>query len=128
MFCSFLNGINTYSREEYAKQDSFIISNCVINVESKPIPQNTHFDSLIHNLVSYVGKVNIKDKYKYKILEVQIPNGDGYLQFKEDSEKGLIITLTNQSKGKITKKANLIVLDSIGHKVVIPFSFSFDSR
>jgi hypothetical protein len=79
--------------------------------------------------VTYRGLVKINGTLTNRIIEVRIGTTISKEIFVPDSEgQQIFITLNDKNKGRIFKQGEIILLNSFGKKVNIPFSFSYINK
>jgi hypothetical protein len=106
-FTSLLDGIQTYTKKDI--QTAYTV---IVDTLSLPgsMPGAT-----------YTGIVRLKEKTSYAVHSVKMD----YQSYFPDYRGQVIIFCQDADKGRIEKKGELIVLNEIGKKISIPFSFAY---
>jgi len=121
---SFLSGINSYSQSEIDNEDSLIKSKYTVAVT----PTTTVIDNFKYRPMTFVGVVSVNQKLEHKISEVSLSGSLGQEIF-SPNESGQVPILTNDGeKGSITKRGDLVLLNSFGKKVKLPFTFTYINK
>lgn len=110
-FTALLDGIQTYSKKDIQKEA--LEYTVVVDSVSISMPD-----------VTYTGMVRVKEKMNHPVHSVRMD----YQSYFPDYRGHVIIFCHDADKGKIEKKGELIVLNEIGKKVAIPFSFTYYNK
>jgi hypothetical protein len=118
---NFLTDFKSYSKAEIAKEDKIIKSKYTIIVS----PAKTVIDNFQFRPKTFVGIVRTKQKLNYLVKEVRLANDFGQEIFPPSSDRSVPIVCNDKTKGKTIKKGELVLLNSFGKKVEVPFTFSY---
>ena len=121
---AFLNGFKSYSKKEADKEDELIKSKYNIQV----MPTETEVDNFTYRPKTYVGIVSTKQPLQHKISEVRLTGSIGQEIFTPDENGVVYIVSNDKEKGTIVKKGELVLVNSFGKKVKLPFSFSYENK
>jgi hypothetical protein len=114
-FSTLLDGIQTYSKTDIQKEAAAIQDQYTVLVDSV---------SLSMPEISYAGMVRVNEKMNYTVHSVRMD----YQSYFPDYRGNVIILCQDRDKGKIEKKAELIVVNAIGKKMAIPFNFTYYNK
>jgi hypothetical protein len=120
---NFLSGFKAYSEKEIADEDNLIKSKYTVIV----LPEKTTSDDFQHRPKTFFGIVKTKEKLENTIKEVRITNDIGDEIFSPGQNGSVPIICNDKEKGKLVKKGELVLLNSFGKSVKIPFTFSYDN-
>lgn len=121
---SFLNGFKSYSKKEADNEDELIKSKYSVQV----VPTQTAIDNFMYRPKTYVGIVSTKQPLQHKILEVRLTGSIGQEIFTPDDNGVVYIISNDKEKGTVVKKGELVLLNSFGKKVKLPFTFSYNNK
>lgn len=114
----FLNGFKSYSQKEIEDEDKMIKDRYSVSVTQLKKDNNDSF--------TYKGLVKINEPLTNKIIEARIETSSGKEIFVPDSvNQQITITLNDKNKGRISKEGEIILLNSFGKRVSLPFSFLY---
>lgn len=91
-------------------------------------PAEAVIDNFEYRPKTYLGIVSIKEPLENKISEVRLTGSAGQEIFAANENGEVPILSNDKEKGTITKKGELILLNSFGKKVKLPFSFSYINK
>jgi hypothetical protein len=117
----FLSGFKTYNKTAITKEEKFIKNKYTIIV----LPTKIVVENFKYRPKTYLGIVKTKQKLEHAIKEVQLINNWGAEIFAAEPNGTVPIICNDKQKGKIAKKGMLVLLNSFGKKVKIPFTFSY---
>lgn len=121
---AFLNGFKSYSKKEADNEDELIKSKYSVQV----VPTKTVIDNFMYRPKTYVGIVSTKQPLQHKISEARLTGSLGQEIFTPD-ENGIVYIISNdKEKGTVVKRGELVLLNSFGKKVKLPFTFSYDNK
>lgn len=121
----FLNGVKMYTKAEIAKEEKEILSSYTVRVDSVPYVK---FKS--YYPISYKGIVRVNEKLKHTLAGAEIELSPSTKQ-RFEATKGsnsIDIQCMDKTEGKQDKTGWLLVLNSFGKKVKVPFSFSYYNK
>lgn len=118
---SFLKSFKSYSRAEIDKEDELIKNKYTVVVT----PTQDIVNNFQYMPKTYVGIVSTKQPLQHTISEVRMESSFGLEVFTPAENGKLYIRAVDGEKGEIKKEGELILLNSFGKKVKIPFSFSY---
>ena len=121
---SLLTGFHSYSKQRIDREDSIIKSKYTIIVT----PTRTVPDDLKYRPKTYAGIITTKEKLEHTISEVRLGFSLGFELFSPNAEGQVLIFSNDNDKGAVTKKGELVLLNSFGKKVRIPFSFTYQNN
>ena len=120
----FLPGIRSYSQKEIEHEDSLIKSKYTVVVNPAALV-DVKFRKRVW---TYLGIVSINKNAEHKIAQVRIAGALGDEIFLPN-EKGVVPILSNDiMKGNITKRGELVLLNSFGKKVILHFTFNYINK
>lgn len=120
-----LTGFHSYSKQQIDNEDSIIKNKYTVVVkEVKTIP-----DDLKYRPKTYIGNISTKEKLEHPISEVRLKISLGFEVFTPNID-GQVLILSNDGgdKGPMIKKGELVLLNSFGKKVKLPFSFTYQNN
>jgi hypothetical protein len=124
LLTSFLSGFHSYSAQQIASEDSIIKNKyTVVVTETRTIP-----DDLKYRPKTYIGIVSTKEKPAHPISEVRLNSPLGFEIFTPGIDGQLLIVSNDKEKGLATKNGELVLLNSFGKKVKVPFSFNYQNK
>lgn len=124
LLTTFLSGINSHSQKEMDTEDSLIKNKYTVAVT----PTTTVIDNFKYRPMTYIGVVAVNQKLEHKISEVRL-NGSLGQEIFSPNESGQVPILSNDSeKGTITKNGELVLFNSFGKKVKLPFTFTYNNK
>ncbi|MBL7727851.1 MAG: hypothetical protein JNM68_09200 [Dinghuibacter sp.] len=121
---TFLKGVKTYSREEIGKENQLIRNQyTVVVTPSQAVAE--HFPYRPH---TFLGIVSVKEPLQHKIAGVRLEIQSFSKELFSPLENGTVpIRANDAEKGTIEKKGVLVILNSFGKEVLLPFSFSYNN-
>lgn len=121
---SFLTGFHSFSKQQIDSEDSIIKSKyTVVVTETKTIP-----DDLKYRPKTFIGIISTKEKLEHTILEVRLKFSLGFELFTPNIDGQVFILSNDRDKGSVTKKGELVLLNSFGKKVKLSFSFNYQNN
>jgi hypothetical protein len=117
----FLNGFKTYTKAEIAEEDRLIKNKYAIIT----LPTNTVSDKFQGRPMTFTGIVKTKTKLLHNIKEVRLTNDYGQEIFLPNPDGTVSIISYDKEKGEIIKEATLVLLNSFGKNVLLPFTFTY---
>jgi hypothetical protein len=76
-----------------------------------------------------LGIVTVNETLQHKVKEVSLElNNNAKEIFPADENGRVYIVCTDKEKGIVEKKGELIMINSFGKKVKIPFSFKYNNE
>ena len=120
---NFLTDFKTYSKAVITNEENLIKSKYTVIV----LPEKTTTNDFQHRPKSFIGIVKTKEKLENTIKEVQLTNDFGKEIFSPEPNGSVPIICNDKEKGKVVKKGELVLLNSFGKSVKIPFTFSYNS-
>jgi hypothetical protein len=121
---SFLSGFRSYSKQQIDREDSIIKNKyTVVVTETKTIT-----DDLKYRPKTYIGIISTKEKLAYPISEVRLKLSLGFELFTPSTNGQVYIVSNDKDQGSVTKNGELVLLNSFGKKVKIPFSFTYQNN
>ena len=115
---SFLSGFKSYTINQIKDEDAALQKKYTITI----VPKENKFPS-----TTFTGLVQVKERLTNKIVEARITQAHGEFEemFSPQPDGSMIISCFDKQTGKIDKKGYLVVLNSFGKRVNLPFSFSY---
>lgn len=110
---SVIDGIQLYTKNELAKEDSLLKHQYTVVVDTLVLPG-----------AAFTGMVRVKEKLHHTVKGVKM----GYQLFTPDYRGNTIVLCNDAGKGRIEKKAELILLSGIGRQVSIPFLLTWNNK
>ncbi|MGG9963125.1 hypothetical protein [Ferruginibacter sp. SUN106] len=117
----FLNSFKAYSKAAIAKEEKLITSKYTVTVS----PVKTVIEDFQYRKKTFVGMVKIKGKMEHTIKECQLINDFGKEIFIPAPDGSILIMCNDKKKGTVIKKGALVLLNSFGKTVKVPFTFSY---
>jgi len=121
---AFLKNFKSYSEQEIKSEERLIKSKYTVVVA----PTQTIIDDFKYRPKTYLGIVSTKEPLQHKISEVRLTGSVGQAIFSSDENGKVFIILNDKEKGKVSKTGELIILNSFGKKVKLPFTFSYINK
>lgn len=124
---NFLKGFKAYSKKSIETEDSTIKSNYTIKIN---YTSNT-IENLNWRKNSNFAIISTNEKLKHKIKEFRLSIsevGDAKEIFPANDKGDIYIAFSDKNKGSIERKGELIILNSFGKNVKIPFSFKYNNK
>lgn len=121
---SLIDGITTYNKEDYETEDSLIVAKYKVTVDS--IGKPTDFREFINR--TFYGKVIVTPTLTHKVKEVWVTGQNGSQIFTPQADGQIIIDFNDSEKGVIVKIGELILLNSFGKQVRVPFEFNYVNK
>jgi hypothetical protein len=120
---NFLSDFKTYSEADIINEENLIKSKYTVIV----IPEKTTTNGYQNSPETFVGIVKTKEKLENTIKEVRLTNDFGKQIFSPEPNGSVSISCNDKEKGKVIKRGELVLLNSFGKSVKIPFTFSYDN-
>jgi hypothetical protein len=120
---NFLTDFKTYSEKEITNEENLIKSKYTVIVLSDKTTSN----EFQHRPKTFIGIVKTKEKLANTIKEVWLTNNFGKEIFVPETNGSVLIICNDKEKGKVVKTGELILLNSFGKSVKIPFTFSYEN-
>lgn len=120
----FLKGFTSYSKEKIFIEDSLIKSIYTISV----LQTRETIENLKWRSNSYFAIVKTNQPLKHQVKEVRLDIGYGKEIFPANDNGEVYIAFTDKEKGLIERKGDLIILNSFGKIVKIPFTFKYVNK
>jgi hypothetical protein len=114
-------GIRVYSKMEIDKEESRIRNSYHVVV----YPQKSNMPRNAPSLKSFVGIVTTREKLHDQLQQVEIDNGSSKEIFTNVTPQGISFNCYDKKTGLTKKTGNLVLLNSFGKKVKLPFSFTY---
>lgn len=121
---NFLRGFKSYPIKEIEAEENTIKNKYTVLIT----PAEAVIDNFEYRPKTYLGIVSIKEPLENKISEVRLTGSAGQEIFAANENGEVPILSNDKEKGTITKKGELILLNSFGKKVKLPFSFSYINK
>jgi len=121
---SFLQNFKSYSTLEMEKEDSLLKARYTVLVT----PTTTVADNFTYRKKTYSGTVSVKEPLAHKVAEVRLATSLGLEIFTPDAKGMVPIISYDEQRGLVVKKGDLILLNSFGKKVKVPFTFSYENH
>ncbi len=121
---SLLKGFKSYSKQEIENEEQIIKSKYSVLV----VPTKTIINNFKFRPRTFLGIVSTKQPLQHKIAEVRLNNTIGQEIFTPDENGKVYILLNDKVKGNLSKKGELMIFNSFGKKVKIPFTFSYINK
>jgi hypothetical protein len=119
-----LTGFRSYSQADIAAEEKLISNKYTVVVT----PSKTDTGNFQYRPKTFLGIVTTKQKTAHTIKEVRLATSYGKEIFSPEPDGTIPIMCNDKDKGTITKKGELIVLNSFGKNVKIPFTFSYINK
>ncbi len=116
-----LKGFNSYSRSQIDEEALLIKKKYTIIVT----PTNQITENVKNTPKTYVGYVSIQQKLEHIISEVRLSGLLGSQQFMPNETGQVLIVSLDKERGQVVKKGDVIILNSFGKEVKLPFSFTY---
>lgn len=121
---SFLKNFTSYSKQEIENEEQLIKNKYTVVV----VPTQTVIDNFKYSPITYLGIVSTKQPLQHKISEVRLTGSVGQEIFSPDENGKVYIISNDKDKGNISKKGELVIFNSFGKKVKLPFTFSYINK
>lgn len=121
---SFLKGFTSHSKQEIENEEQLIKNKYTVAVA----PIQTVIDNFKYRPKTYLGIVSTNQPLQHKISEVRLTGSVGQEIFSPDENGKVYIISNDKDKGTISKKGELVILNSFGKKVKLPFTFSYINK
>ena len=120
----FLFAVKSYSQKEIDHEDSLIKNKYTVVVNpTETIPENFKYRPK-----TYIGVVAVREKLEHKILEVRLTTSLGQEIFSPNEKAQVIISSNDSDKGNVIKSGELVLVNSFGKKVSLPFTFTYVNK
>jgi hypothetical protein len=120
IYCNLLDGIKTFDESLLSKERQALVNKYTVTVKpSKAVAEGLEIKT------KFYGIVKIKEQLEHQVFGVKVPLTLGSKVFLPDSFGNIIIQCNDSQKGNVTKNCDLIVLNSFGKKISIPFTFTY---
>lgn len=121
---SFLTGFHSYSKQQIDREDSVIKNKyTVVVAQAKIVPGD-----LKDRPKTYIGIISTKEKLNNTIAEVRLKSSFGFELFTPNKNGQVFILSNDTGKGTVDKEGELVLLNSFGKKVKLPFSFTYQNN
>jgi len=120
---NFLTDFKTYSEKEITNEENLIKSKYTVIV----LPEKTTSNEFQHRPKTFIGIVKTKEKLANTIKEIRLTNNFGKEIFAPETNGSVLIICNDKEKGKVVKTGELVLLNSFGKSVKIPFTFSYEN-
>jgi len=120
----FLSAVKSYSQKEIDHEDSLIKSKYTVVVN----PTETIVENFKYRPKTYIGIVSVSQKLEHKISEVTLTGSLAQEIFSPNEDAQVPISSNDSEKGSVTKRGELILLNSFGKKVNLPFTFTYINK
>jgi hypothetical protein len=120
----FLSAFKVYSRAEIAREEKLIQSRYSVVV----LPTRDTAENFRYRPKTFAGIIKIKQQPGHTIKEMELSN-DFMKEIFPAASNGTVSFICNDNqKGKIIKKGELVLLNSFGRKMKLPFSFTYVNK
>ena len=120
----FLQNFRCYSAKEIKKEETLIKNKYTVMVT----PATTVMADFKSQPKTYIGIVSTKQPLEHTIAEVRLETSVGEQLFSPGNEGKVPIICNDSKKGTVTKKGTLILLNSFGKKIKLPFRFTYHNN
>ena len=120
----FLKGFSSYPKEKIFTEDSLINAKYTISI----LKANDTMENLSWRKRSYFAVVKTNEQLMHKVKEVRLNNSYGKEIFKANDNGEVYIYCWDKEKGIIERKGELIIINSFGKNVKIPFTFKYENK
>jgi hypothetical protein len=120
-----LQGFSAYSKARIHKEDSLIKAQYTINVLQA---KDTVMYGFKRQPPVYFAVVTTNEPLQHRVKEATLDLKFGKQIFSPNENGEVYITFSDSEKGTIKKTGELVMLNSFGKKVKIPFSFTYENR
>lgn len=118
---TFLKNFRIYSTQEIEKEKKQLQAKYTIIV--KPTEDSGYYDPVSK---TFLGYVSIQQPLKHQIVEVRLTESSTEQLIYDKVENGKVLIMSNDKKlGKVTKKGELLLINSFGKQLLLPFTFSY---
>jgi hypothetical protein len=119
-----LKGFKSYSKAEIFQEDSLINAkySVVVNIAKDTLP---NFKGRTN---AYLATVKVNEQLQNKVKEVRLKISIGEEIFSSNENGEVYIACSDEEKGSITRKGDLIIINSFGKNVKLPFSFQYERK
>jgi hypothetical protein len=121
---SLLKGFKSYSKQDIENEEQLIKSKYTVLI----VPTQAVIDNFKSRPKTFLGIVSTKQPLQHKISEVRLTSSVGQEIFTPDENGKVYITSNDKAKGNISKNGELIIFNSFGKKVKLPFTFSYVNK
>lgn len=121
---AFLSEFKAYSKEQIAKEEAQLKTKYSVVVT----PTETVIENFKYRRKTYLGIVTVKQPLEHKISEVRLTTSLGQEIFKPDGNGQVAIACFDEKKGNVVRKGELVLLNSFGKQVKLPFTFSYVNK
>lgn len=121
-----LSGIKDHTPDDYKKEDEWIKrrTKVWVNRMSKPLTETQKRWG-----ISYYGELYVKPAKNRKIKEIHVRDGHGYRLYRQKSGNSpVLIEISEKKHGKCQGAGKVILYDSLGKEVEVPFKFTYYSE
>jgi hypothetical protein len=118
---TFLSQFRSYSKEEIEKEEELIRNKYTVVVRPAP----SVFEPFRPK--TYSGIVSVEQPLEHKVAEVRLAMTtlSGWEIFKPDDRGQVPIICYDKEQGEVERKGELVLLNSFGKKVKLPFTFTY---
>jgi hypothetical protein len=121
---TFLKELKTYSAQSILDEHNLISNMYTVQI----IPNPELLGKFPYTRSTFVGTINIEQTLKHQIAEARVDTRWGEQVFFPDENGEIIIYTEDKKEGSIAKSGNLVILNSFGKKVLLPFSFTYQNN
>ena len=120
----FVSGFKYYNKAEVNYEDSLIKKSYTVSIaESRDTIENFKWRK-----TTFLGTVKINEPLKHTIKEVRLDIEYGQELFAAEKNGEIRISCNDKGKGTIKKKGQVIILNSFGKNVKVPFEFDYNLK
>lgn len=120
---TFLKEFKTYSAQSILDEHNLISNMYTVQI----IPNPALLGKFPYTRSTFVGIINTEQTLKHQIAEARVDTRWGEQIFFPDENGEIIISIEDKKEGSISKSGNLVILNSFGKKVLLPFSFTYQN-
>ncbi len=124
LLTNFLGGFKSYSAKEIESEEALIKNKYTVLVT----PLSTVIENFQYRPKTYTGVVSTTQALEHRVAEVQLERSTGKEIFSPDKDGQVPIISNDEEKGTVTKKGELVLLNSFGKKVKLPFTFTYQNN
>jgi hypothetical protein len=119
-----LQGFKTFSMNQIHREDSLIKAKYKVDVKPALFMDDVKA-RFKYQKKTFIGIVTVVPLPENKLMEVRL-NTSGGQEIFEPNEKGVVAIICNDKEtGKLEKKGELVLLNSFGKRVKVPFTFTY---
>jgi hypothetical protein len=117
----FVSGFKYYTRAQVNYEDSLIKNNYSVSITKS----SDTIENFKWRKTTFLGTVKINEQLKHKIKEVRLDMEYGQELFEVQKNGEIRISCNDKGKGTIKKKGQVIIINSFGKNVKVPFEFDY---